>query len=37
MRDKVPHWAEPRSDTVEAQEGAQRPQERSWRRRVFGE
>jgi hypothetical protein len=36
MREKVPERAEPRFATGEAQEGVQRPQERSWWRRVFG-
>jgi hypothetical protein len=36
MREKVPERAEPRSATVEAQEGVQRPQERSRWSRVFG-
>jgi hypothetical protein len=34
--EKVPERAEPRSATGEAQEGTQRPQERSWWRTVFG-
>jgi hypothetical protein len=36
MRERVPERAEPRFVTGEAQEGVQRPQERSWWRRVFG-
>jgi hypothetical protein len=37
MREKVPERAEPRSATGEAQEGVQRPQQRPWWRRVFGD